>query len=149
MAVTYTPRPRLTDGRFDMTASTDEDGRYTVAVGYCAGPRPPYESLPPAVTQFVTAEQWGSDAGDPAQYHTDGHAREADARRCWARFLCDAQRSTTVTPTTQEPCAVCGDWTSNMVAVGTSTPYSMRLCDAHNTASDALQTMIAAFQLAQ
>jgi hypothetical protein len=147
MPATYTPRPRLTDGRFDMTASVDGDGRYTVAVGYCAGPRAPYNLLPSPVTDFTTQEQWETTVGIAEKYHLDGHETAEDAARCWAGFIVNTQSVTTVTPDAQERCGVCGEFTFNLIQIGRGSTFSLRLCDEHNSAENSLPPYLATLGL--
>jgi hypothetical protein len=147
MARIYQPLPRQSDGRFDMTVSSDDE-RWTHPIGYCAGsfdnlwPEQPRESH---IQAWMSAEMYQADRARHLpfrdHYHADGHATSAEASACYAKYRIDHERRSFEEKDTQRKCVACQAWTTHRVMVGDHT--LLVLCEADDTREE-IEKQIAA-----
>lgn len=139
MAQIYQPRQRASDGRWDMTVSSDEEG-WAHAEGYCGGLPKMYDESARARlgdTVFEMANRQAAEiaAGPHAgKYHRDGHSTAEEAEACYATFCLDKlkiHRFTGDRPAKLHACAHpgCAEYTPHMIEVGHF--FHVHLCEAH------------------
>lgn len=87
MARIYAPRQRQTDGRWDYTVASDEEG-WVHPLGYCAGPWKPLEAGI-ALNAEQCAEYNLKHAPFAERYHVTGHTTAEDARACYRQYELD------------------------------------------------------------
>ena len=133
MARIHMPRQRQSDGRWDYTVSSDEEG-WAHASGYCVG----WED--PEVTNAKLKERFGDHylmRPDEIEkkllfkdkFHSDGHATAEEAEECHRQYELDFEVRVHTSPDTQKKCAICEAWTSDQVVVGEFRFFS--LCSMH------------------
>lgn len=137
MARIYQPLQRQSDGRWNMTVSSDDE-RWTHAVGFCSGTFdqvwPPHNpSLPERVAAWGSVEAYEADREKHRvhafAYHDNGHATAAEAAECYDRYCRTLHRRDFDEKDVQRPCAICGAWTQHRVMVGEVRLFA--LCSKH------------------
>ncbi len=132
MARIYGARQRLS-GRYDYAVWSDEESWPPQPEGYCAGPwdeilRRHEEGLTMmGIIDPAMREAWRKPQGDQFRFHSDGHATPEEAEACYRRYSFDCRREFD-TPEQQEPCAICAEWTTNMIDFPQGLWFAMRAC---------------------
>lgn len=126
MARIYQPLQRRSDGRWNMTVGSDDEG-WTHAVGFCSGTFdtiwPPHNpALPERVAPWGGVEAYDADREKhrvhAALYHDDGHATAEEAEACYDHYCRVLRRRDFQERDVQRKCAICGAWTVHRVMVG-------------------------------
>lgn len=141
MARIYQALQRQSDGRWNMTVSSDDEG-WTHAVGFCAGPLvgfcagpfdaqwPPFDAAKMSWTTAAAYEAEREKArAHASHYHDDGHASAAEAEACHDRYCRLLRRHDFNETDVLRKCAICGAWTVHRVMVGEV--RLLNLCGAH------------------
>lgn len=103
MAMWYKPRQKQSDGKWHMTAGSDEDSSgYAYAIGYCA-------------------------KGCP------GHDTQEAAYKHWEEYILDNEVKAYRERNEQKRCLICSRWTNQLVEVGRTFPYYLPLCSLHES----------------
>lgn len=139
MARIYQALQRQSDGRWNMTVSSDDEG-WTHAVGFCAGSFdkqwPPFDDK--ATIVGLPRDQYEAEREKArvhaAHYHEDGHATSAEAEACHDRYARLLRRRDFDERDVQRRCAICGTWTVHRVMVGET--RLLTLCGAHLEEAD-------------
>jgi hypothetical protein len=126
------PRQR-TDGRWEMTVSSDEE-RWCHPAGYCAGW--PSDDLPTVVSPELCEQLRQRRLPFRDKYHDDGHGSANLARACHREYELDQCVRVRHDPETQHKCALCGAWTNTTVEVGNVVPRRVVLCSQHQGRDD-------------
>lgn len=136
MARIYQALQRKTDGRWDYTVSSDDEG-WCHALGYCGGWR--YDDISEERVLYA----WGTrEAFDEHvekmrpfkdKFHTTGHETPAEAVDCYATWELDHELRFFVDPATQKVCQAgdCGKWTCGRAQLGNRRFFV--LCEEHQT----------------
>lgn len=147
MARIYQPLQRVTDGRWNMTVSSDEEN-WTHTIGFCCGKFDqvwkPYsgdsDSLAWPTQEAYEAER-ARHAAHARFYHDNGHATADQALDCYRRYDVLLHRREYFEQDVKKPCVVCNTWTMHRVLVGTSLPTELVLCIAHCTTWDVYRAL--------
>lgn len=139
----YQALKNLRTGRYDYTC-TNRDGSYPL--GYCRA----YKFWVPEDFTFYSPEVQDTEAAKlnklygpfKDNFHTDGHATEAEAVACYRKFLLDTQLRFSEKPAedAQHKCAVCGAWTQHAGWIAGEAHHFWHLCLAHQS-REAVETV--------
>lgn len=130
MARIHQALQRKTDGRWDYTVSSDEEG-WAHPAGYCGGWKEwTEEDEKRTAIPWLRAEQEKHRLFKD-KYHTDGHATPEEARRCHREYELDQDLEAYEEEGAQRQCEVCSAWTTRRMQLGQF--HRFTLCDAHAT----------------
>jgi hypothetical protein len=134
MARIYQPKQRHRDKRWDMTASSDEEG-WTHPIGYCAGWHEWTEERAKRIGFSLEHCLRDQEPRLPhkAKFHEDGHATSEEASACWDGYVLDTELSFREEPEQKRKCQVCGEWTQTVAVLGHEFHHEFYLCTEHAT----------------
>lgn len=112
----YVAKQRVEDKRWDYTCNNHP-------VGYC---RKYVEIDPKLYGEHRQAEY----AATAHKHHSDGHATEEEARKCYLEYLLDHKMRFGQMSNQQKKCKICGEWTQGFAEMDCEI---LVLCDKHRT----------------
>jgi len=138
MARIHQPLQKQSNGRWDYTVSSDEEG-WAHATGYCTGWRDPDETDAYFAKQGMGEVKVRPEVREKLhrfreKFHSDGHATAAEAEACYREYELDFELRFSEDKDVLKRCGVCEEFTTGRASLGQFGHYAA--CPKHQTRED-------------